>query len=88
MNNEETRNYEENENIGEVEVYNEPVSSNGGIIGKIAIGALAVGAGVAAFIYKTKDKREARRIKKLEEKGYIITKPHVIDEKELVSDED
>lgn len=56
--------------------YNEESESTGnGIVGKIAIGVVAAAAGAGAFVwYKTKAKREERAIRKLEKKGYVISK--------------
>ena len=74
--NEEMVTYEERENT-EMEVYNDHETSGGGILGKVLVGAGIVAAGAAALIYKNRDKLEARRIRKLEAKGYVITKPEV-----------
>ena len=68
---EEQTNYE----ATEAEYYEEPVEAGNGIVSKIAIGAVAAVVGAGAFIYyKTKDKREQRTIRKLEKKGYVISK--------------
>lgn len=65
----------ENNEVTDVEVYEEPTKSGNDIVGKIAVGAVAVGAGVAALVWhKTKAKREERAIRKLEKKGYVIYK--------------
>lgn len=66
---------EEIEHLGTYEVIHEPESSNGGLIGKLVIGAAIVGAGAAALIYKNRAKLEQKRIQKLEKKGYVIYKP-------------
>ena len=72
--NEEIRNYEENE-ITEVEVYEEPETSGNGALGVI-LGGLAIAAGATAVVlHKTKAKREAKRIEKLRKKGYVIISP-------------
>lgn len=85
--NEEMTTFEVVDSTGVAEVCNDSGSSGGGF-GKLIIGALAVGAGVAAIIYKTKDKREAKRIEKLRAKGYKITPPCTINESDLIHDED
>ena len=59
----------------EVETCNEPEKSGSGIVGKLIIGGGIVAAGVAAWLYKTKDQREAKQISKLVKKGYVIYKP-------------
>lgn len=65
----------ENNEATELEVYEEPVQSGNGIVGKIAVGVGLAVAGAAAFVWhKTKDKREAKTIRKLEKKGYVIYK--------------
>lgn len=85
--NEEIRNYEENE-IAEVEVYDEPETSGNGGLGFI-LGGLAVVAGVTAVaLHKTKAKREAKRIEKLRKKGYVILTPEEADELEAGSNDD
>lgn len=50
-------------------------NSGGGILGKVVLGLVAGAVAVGVAVWKNKDKLEARRIKKLEKKGYIITKP-------------
>jgi hypothetical protein len=83
---EEQTNYE----ATEAEYYEEPVKTGNGVIVKeIAIGAVAAVVGVGAFIYyKTKDKREQRTIRKLEKKGYVISKQiDVVEESEPVSEQ-
>lgn len=80
--NEEMKNYEANEEIEvvEVELDEEPETSGNGILGKIVIGGLGVLATVGGVLwYKNKDKinekRKAKRIRKLEQEGYIVYKP-------------
>lgn len=82
---EEQTNYE----ATEAEYYEEPVETGNGVVGKIAIGAVAAVVGAGAFIYyKTKDKREQRTIRKLEKKGYVISKQiDVVEESEPVSEQ-
>jgi len=90
MNNNENENmvvYDDNQ--GMVDVYTDTESSSGGIFGKIVIGTLIAGVTAAAVAYhKTKDKREAKKIEKLRAKGYKITPPNVIEEKDLVEFEE
>ena len=50
-------------------------NSGKGLIGAIALGVGLVAAGVAVYLHKTKDKREARKIEKLRAKGYTILEP-------------
>lgn len=83
---------EENETT-ELEVCEEPVETGNGIVGKIVVGAIVAGAGVGALIWhKTKAKREARAIRNLEKKGYVIYKAQDEDviesEAEVVSEQD
>lgn len=57
------------------EYHEEPETTGNGIVGKIAVGVGLAVAGAAAFVWhKTKDKREAKTIRKLEKKGYVISK--------------
>lgn len=94
--NEEMKNYEELEEVetdvtveivDETEV--EPEESGTGIGGYIALGLLAL-AGVAVYAFhKTKAKREARTIRNLEKKGYVVyTIDEVSDCRECAEDED
>lgn len=81
MNNEETKNeiMELDNNETEMDLYGlEPEEESSGILGKILIGAgvLAAG-GLAALVYKNRDKLEERRIKKLEKRGYTVIRPEV-----------
>lgn len=92
MNNEETKNeIMELDNDTEAEVYDlEPEEESGNrILGKILIGAgvLAAG-GLAALVYKNRDKLEERRIKKLEKKGYTVIRPEIEEIEEDDFDED
>lgn len=81
----------ENNEVTDVEVYEETSKSGNGIVGKIAIGVVGAVVGAGALIYyKTKDKREERTIRKLEKKGYVINKAQddVIEVKaEIVSEQ-
>lgn len=65
----------------EVEVINEePETSGNGITG-IILGGLALVAGVTAVVlHKNKDKREAKKIQKLRDKGYVIITPEEAEE--------
>lgn len=84
--------FEEIENDGAVEVFNDTERSGGGIVGKIVIGTLIAGVTAAAVAYhKTKDKREAKKIEKLRAKGYKIYAPTnevVLEESDLVEFEE
>lgn len=73
----------ENGIVEENEVYDEvPEESGNGAVVAVVIGlGIAVAAGVGALVYKSRDKIEARRIAKLEKKGYTVIGPtNVIDE--------
>lgn len=92
MNNEETKNeiMELDNNETEMDLYGlEPEEESSGILGKILIGAgvLAAG-GLAALVYKNRDKLEERRIKKLEKRGYTVIRPEVEEVEEDDFDED
>lgn len=63
------------ENAEVVEVYEEAEKAGSGIIGKVILGLVAVGIGAGALVYKNRDKIEERRIRKLEKKGYVISRP-------------
>ena len=79
----------ENNEATEVEINEEPIETGNGVVGKIAIGIGLAVAGAGAFVWhKTKAKREERTIRKLEKKGYVITKdaPVVEVEAEPVSE--
>lgn len=63
-------------------------SEGGGILGKVIFGGLvAVGAGIVAYRYKTKDKREAKKnakaIERLKKQGYNIEEP-IVEEDDVV----
>ena len=73
---------ETNTEIGNTNVDSE--NSGGGILGKIVFGLVAAGAAAGVALWKNRDKLEARRIKKLEKKGYIITKPSDKDESKVI----
>lgn len=71
----------ENEIVEEEDVCEAQEDSGSGILGKIVIGlGVAAAAGICALVYKNRDKIEARRIARLEKKGYVITKPEADDE--------
>lgn len=71
---EETENYEATELVP-AEYHDEPETTGNGIVGKIVVGVVAVGAGVGALVWhKNKAEREERAIRKLEKKGYVISK--------------
>ena len=89
---EEIETYEET-NMIPAEYNEESESTGNGVVGKIAIGIGLAVAGAGAFVWhKTKAKREERTIRKLEKKGYVISKvveeTKVIDESEAVSESD
>lgn len=92
--NEEMINYEVNEEVEAIEVSNEePETSNNGIVGKVIVGAVVgVVAGAAALIYKNRhkieEKRKQKRIHKLEQEGYVIYKPEVSANTEIVDVDD
>ena len=53
-----------------------PEIDSKGHVGAIAVGAVvAVGLGMAALLYKNKDKLEKRKIEKLRKKGWTISWP-------------
>lgn len=71
----------------EVEVYDlEPEEESGGGLLK-TVGILGLcGAVGAAALHFTKKKREEWAIKKLEKKGYIVTKTEVFDDEDFEDD--
>lgn len=83
--NEEMMTYEElnveNTEVNE-ETYVEPKSSGISTVGAFVGGTLVAGAvGVGAWLLnKTKDKREAAVVKKLEKKGYVVYKAEEIED--------
>ena len=63
--------------VTEVEVYDMEPEVSGGNLGKVALGiGLVAGVGVAVA-YKFKDKITEHKIKQLEKKGYVVTKPTI-----------
>ena len=87
--NEEMKNFEENENTEVTEICDDLETSDNGIVGKIVVGAVIVAVGAAAaFVYKNRAKIEERQIRKLEKKGYLISRPEdVADTNEVESDD-
>lgn len=81
--NEETKVFDENtiEEVVEetVETYEE---SGSGILGLAVVAAAAVGSGVAAWWYSKSGKLDERRAKKLEKKGYTVTRPEPVEDVE------
>ena len=87
----------QDEDVDVVETTEEATESKNGLLGLVIGGAVAVvGAGVA--LYKNRDKikqaRVNRQIKKLEKKGYCISKvpvievvPDAVDEEEETTEE-
>ena len=50
--------------------------SNGKIIFGVAVAVITtIATGVAVYLHKTKDKREAKTVEKLRKKGYYIEEP-------------
>lgn len=78
---EEIRAFEEIENT-EVDEVNEvePETSGNGILGFIAGGLVVAAGATAVVLHKTKAKREAKRIEKLREKGYVVIAPEDLDD--------
>ena len=64
------------------DVNEETDNSSGQVLAILGIGALAISAGVAAFIYTQRDKIEQKRIEKLRNKGYVIYKPEKLNNSE------
>lgn len=71
-----------------VEAVNEANNPGNGVIGFVIGGAVAIGAGVFAWI-KTGPKREAKQIEKLRKKGYTVIEPDAgdVDSEDSVSEE-
>lgn len=67
--------------------YVDSENSGGGILGKVVFVLVAAGTAVGVALWKNKDKLEARRIKKLEKKGYVITKPGETEEPKIIEAE-
>ena len=88
-----------NENIETEEIVNpvaetcveETTESGGGLLKFVAVAVCAAGA-AGAYLYKTKNKRQARKknrmIEKLEAEGYTVrlNKPEVVDVEEVSED--
>lgn len=88
-----------NENIETEEIVNpvaetcveETTESGGGLLKFVAVAVCAAGA-AGAYLYKTKNKRQARKknrmIEKLEAEGYTVSmnKPEVVDVEEVSED--
>lgn len=72
--NENMKNFEELE-VTEVEIIEEdPETSGNGVVAKVVTTLVVGGLGAFAWV-KTKGKREARTIRNLEKKGYVVMKP-------------
>lgn len=72
--NENMKNFEELE-VTEVEIIEEdPETSGNGVVAKVVTTLVVGGLGALAWV-KTKGKREARTIRNLEKKGYVVMKP-------------
>lgn len=89
MNEEMNNTFEGIENIEATEISNDLETSDNGLVGKIVVGAVIVAVGAAAaFVYKNRAKIEERQIRKLEKKGYLISRPEdVADTNEVESDD-
>lgn len=88
-----------NENIETEEIVNpvaetcvdETIESGGGLLKFVAVAVCAAGA-AGAYLYKTKNKRQARKknrmIEELEAEGYTVSmkKPEVVDVEEVSED--
>lgn len=46
----------------------------------LGVGALAIGAGLAAWLYTQRDKIEQKKVERLRKKGYVIYKPESIED--------
>ena len=81
--NEETKVFDENtiEEVVEetVETYEE---SGGGLLGLGLVAAVAVASSVTAWWYSKSGKLDERRARKLEKKGYTVTRPEPVEEVE------
>ena len=80
--NEETKVFNENE-ITEVEVMDTDVTTEDsgiGILGALAVTVTVAGAAIGGWLLKKSGKLEARRIKKLEKKGYTVIPPELPEE--------
>lgn len=76
---------ENNIDVSEPEVYDEPEESGIGL-GKLALGVGLVAGGIGFLCYKFKGKFEERQVKKLKDKGYVVIKPE--DEDDIFEDAD
>lgn len=89
MNEEMNNTFEEIENIEATEIGNNLETSDNGLVGKIVIGAVIVAVGAtAAFVYKNRAKFEERQIRRLEKKGYLISRPEENADNNVVSVDD
>lgn len=78
--NEETKVFDEIENQEVNDTVDAVEETGGGFLGLIALAAVTIGTGAAAWWYKKSGKADERRIKKLEAKGYTVTAPEAIDD--------
>lgn len=74
------------EPIEVVEVIEDTVPSGNGLAKVLVVGAVAVVGAVVALAYKNRNKFEEMQIRRLEKKGYIITKKYVGDENAVEAD--
>lgn len=56
--------------------------SGGSILGVLAVAAIAGATALGGWLLKKSGKIDEHRIKKLEKKGYVVTKPEPIEEVE------
>jgi hypothetical protein len=70
----------------------ESCEDNGNLVIGIGVGACALVAaavgGIALYMHKTKDKREAKKIEKLRQKGYMIFTPEEVASSKVASVEE
>lgn len=75
---------QENEDVEAMTTTEATENSGGGILGKVILGLVGVGAAAAGVLYLTRTKREQAQIKRLEKKGYVVHKPIDIPESKVV----
>ena len=71
----------------DMEVVNDKTDNSGvQALAILGVGALAIGAGVAAWLYIQRDKIEQRKVEKLRKKGYVIYKQEPVED--VISEEE